>query len=130
MSVNPMNKQVKHYNVGASINDNTVVHQIWVPANREVAIYQLLSATVTKSPTANAKIELLDGGNSDAVLASVSITQTNGTQAIGISNAAGIVRIAGRGSGYFLKLQTDQATGTGCDVEVEVHMSYPGAPYA
>lgn len=116
-------RRVSSFKVGASINDDTVIGYMIVPAGKEIEIYGLKSVTVTKSPTANAKIELINGST---VLASVAITQNNGTVSKD-STTTFPVRVTNTGaSDAVLKIQTDQATGTGCDVQVEVHHSDAG----
>lgn len=109
-------------NVTASISDNVDIDSLIVPAGREIQVFGMKSFTRTKSPTASAKIELCDASNN--ILASVSITQNNGTiakagQTFPFPFTAGT-------SDAILKLRTDQATGAGCDVDVEVHLQYPG----
>lgn len=116
----PMLKSIK---VGASVSDNTDIDAIIVPAGREILLRNLRSYTITKSPTANAKIELVDSSNN--ILLSVGITQNNGTLAEAAQTKP-VVFTAGA-SDTFLKFRTDQATGTGCDVVVEAHFQYPGA---
>lgn len=112
--------------VGAAIADNTDIAAIIIPAGKEVQIFHLQSYTRTKSPTANAKIELCDASNN--ILASVSITQNNGTLAEASETASNPVVFTNTStSDVIIKLRTDQATGAGCDVDVQLDMQDPGA---
>jgi len=116
-------RTVVRHNVPASVGDNTDVLRIFVPAGRQVQIFNLLAYAVVKSPTAGAKLELVDSANN--ILLSVPLTHDNGTwaqaeQATPIAYTAGV-------SGATLKLRTDGATGTGANLDCEVHMQYVGA---
>lgn len=114
---------VLNHKVGASISDNTDINFIKVPAGKQVKIFGMTSFTITKSPTANAKIELVDSSNN--IVASVSITQNNGTIAEA-SQTMPVTFLNSSASDSFLKLRTDQATGVGCDVAIAVDMEHPG----
>jgi hypothetical protein len=114
---------LKSFKVGASVADNTDIDALIVPAGREILLRNLRSYAITTSPTANAKIELVNSSNT--VLLSVAITQANGTLAEAAQTKP-VIFTAGA-SDTFLKFRTDQATGAGCDVVIEAHFQYPGA---
>lgn len=114
---------ILNHKVGASINNNVDINAIKVPAGKQVKIFGMTSFAITQSPTANAKIELVDSSNN--ILASVAITQANGTLAEA-GESMPVTFLNSSASDTFLKLRTDQATGVGCDVAVNVDMEHPG----
>lgn len=115
-------RMVLTHKLGASISDNTDVSAILIPAGKEIRIFGLRVYRITASPTASAKIELVNASNT--VLLSAALDGSNGTQ-VEHTQTVPVIFTAG-GSDTVLKLRTDQATGVGCDCIVEVHYSYPG----
>lgn len=116
-------RQCVRHTIVASIADNTDLKFITVPAGKEIELYGMKSCMRTVSPTSNAKIELVDSSNN--ILLSVGITTTN-SHVFSQSQTVPVTFRNSSASDSFLKLRTDQATGTGADGEVEVFMSEPG----
>jgi len=116
-------RMVLNHKLGASISDNTDVNAILIPAGKEIMIFGLRVYKITASPTANAKIELVNSSN--AVQLSAALDGSNGTQSEQTQSVP--VTIAASASDTLLKLRTDQGTGVGCDCVIEVHYQYPGA---
>lgn len=109
--------------------DNTDFGAFVVPANREVTFFDVKYIICGNSPTASAKVELCD--TSDNVWASADITGALGTGSFTPSatymGSAFPCKISSNASDRILKVRTDKASGTGCEVTVEIHKSYDGA---
>lgn len=116
-------RRVVTHLIGASVADNTDVKSFIVPAGKEIEIYALKANMRVVSPTALAKIELVKQDNT--ILLSVALTGTANV----VNKQTQTVPLTFLNSGttdIALKLRTDQATGTGCDGDIECHVSEPG----
>lgn len=119
-------REVKYAQVTASISDATKINGIVLPPHSEVEVFGMRSLAVVTSPTSNATIRLKNGST---VLAEVAITQSNGTSAKDSTAGRFPFTVTNdTANDLVLDLVTNQASGTGCNVHVEVHYSYPGKP--
>lgn len=110
-------KEKVRFAIPAAAADNAVLFHIPLPVGKKVYVNNLRVGISTVSETSDAILELRDQGNSDALLASVSI------ETAGVTSAAANTLITPRSTATMLEVWADQATGSNivgtCEVELE-----------